>query len=155
MLAINIVLAIVWMVATQSFNARGLLVGLVLGFGVLALTSLVRPLGYVRRVWGAVVLLLYAFYEVVRSNLVVAWYTVSSLRSLNPAVLRVPLEPDLTDGELTLLSVLVTLTPGTLSIDIGEDRQSLFVHIMHVEDPDEAIRSITEGFERRILEMRA
>ncbi|MEM8835520.1 MAG: Na+/H+ antiporter subunit E [Planctomycetota bacterium] len=154
MLAINIVLAVVWMIATGSLHARGLLVGLILGYVLLGLVSLVRPIAYVRRVWAGMVLLAFAIYEVLRSNLIVAWYTVSDLRALEPAVLRVPLEPDLTNGELTLLSVLVTLTPGTLSIDISQDRQSLYVHIMHVEDPDKAIRSITDGFERRILEMR-
>ena len=69
-------------------------------------------------------------------------------------MLAVPLQEDLSDGEVTLLSVLVTLTPGTLSIDLSKDRTLLYVHFMHVEDPDEAIRSITEGYERRILRLR-
>ncbi len=57
------------------------------------------------------------------------------------------------DVEITLLANLVTLTPGTLSLDVSEDRSTLFVHAMFVDDPDVLRREIKHGFERRVLEL--
>jgi multicomponent Na+:H+ antiporter subunit E len=83
----------------------------------------------------------------------VAYYTVSSLGNLNPAVLTVELEDDATDAEVTLLSILVTLTPGTLTLDVTGNNRQMIVHFMHVDDREAAVREIKEGFERRILEV--
>ena len=57
------------------------------------------------------------------------------------------------EGEICLLSSLITLTPGTLTIDVAPDRLSLSVHFMHVDDEESAVRSIQNGFERRVLEV--
>lgn len=151
--AANFMLALIWMALTETFTLLNLLVGFILGYVVLALICGLREPGYVRQVWSGLSLLAYTAVELVHANLRVAWYTIANLRDLKPAILRVPLRHDLTDGELTLLSTLITLTPGTLTIDVAEDRSALFVHFMHVEDVDESIASIQEGFEQRIVEM--
>ena len=54
--------------------------------------------------------------------------------------------------EITLLANLITLTPGTLSVDVSEDRKTLFVHAIDCSDPDRTRRDIAQGFERRIME---
>lgn len=153
MLAANLLLALLWAIMLGSLSLLNIGVGFVAGYLVLVVVSGTRS-SYVRRTTAGASLFLFIAYEILVANLRVAWYTISSLRSLEPAVLAVPLQDDISDGEVTLLSVLVTLTPGTLSIDLSEDRRSLYVHFMHVDDPDEAIRSITEGYERRILNLR-
>jgi multicomponent Na+:H+ antiporter subunit E len=53
-----------------------------------------------------------------------------------------------------LLANLITLTPGTLSLDVSADRRVLYIHVMYIDDDDlDSIRrSIKEGFERRVLE---
>jgi multicomponent Na+:H+ antiporter subunit E len=58
-----------------------------------------------------------------------------------------------TDAEIVLLANLITLTPGTLSLDLSDDRTVLYVHAMYLTDPDELRREIKEGFERRVLEV--
>lgn len=151
MFAANILLAVLWATLTASFTFANLLVGFVIGYGVLALFSGTRHRDYTRRVWAGVALAVFAIYELILANLRVAWYTISSLGDLEPAILAVPLRPDLSDGEITLLATLVTLTPGTLTLDLAGDRRVLFIHFMHVDDPGRAIDSITQGYERRIL----
>lgn len=153
-LGTNLLLALLWAAVIGPFTPANMLVGFVVGYLMLRVCGgrRDRPT-YVRRVWATAALLGFTVYEVVLSNLRVAWYTVSSLRSLRPAVLRVPIEDGLTDGEITLLSGLITLTPGTLTLDVAEDRSALFVHFMHVEDAERAVYAIKEGFERRILEV--
>jgi multicomponent Na+:H+ antiporter subunit E len=55
--------------------------------------------------------------------------------------------------EITFLANLITLTPGTLSLDVSDDRSVLYVHGMFVEDPQQMREQIKNGFERRVLEL--
>ena len=52
-----------------------------------------------------------------------------------------------------LLANLVSLTPGTLSLEVSEDRRVLYIHAMFVDDRDALRRQIKDGFERRLLEV--
>ena len=56
-------------------------------------------------------------------------------------------------ADLTMLANLLTLTPGSLSLDVSEDRKTLFVHAMYIEDADQFRREVKEGLERRVLEL--
>lgn len=153
-LGTNLLLAVLWASLIGPFSASNLLVGTIVGYVFLRLCGgrTATPT-YVRRVLAILKLSVFTVKELIVANIRVAWYTVSNLRTLRPAVLRVPLEPESTDAEITLLSTLITLTPGTLTIDVAEGRDALFVHVMHVDDTAETIREIKQGFERRILEV--
>jgi multicomponent Na+:H+ antiporter subunit E len=48
---------------------------------------------------------------------------------------------------------MISLTPGTLSVDLSEDRKTLFVHVMFLDDVERARADIKNGLERRILEV--
>jgi multicomponent Na+:H+ antiporter subunit E len=67
-------------------------------------------------------------------------------------VIAVPLELR-NEAAIVLLANMVSLTPGTLSIDLSEDRSCLYVHTMYGEDPVETRRAIKRDFERRIQEV--
>ena len=56
------------------------------------------------------------------------------------------------DFEIALLANLITLTPGTLSVDVSEDRKVLYIHCIDVPDPEGTIADIRNGFERKIME---
>ena len=61
-----------------------------------------------------------------------------------------------TDGEIAMVANLITLTPGSLSVDVSEvssGRRILYVHTMFADDPDRLRRSLKDGFERRVLEL--
>ena len=55
--------------------------------------------------------------------------------------------------EITLLSNLISMTPGSLAIDVADDRSVIYVHSMFVDDPDELRRAIKDDLERRVLEL--
>jgi multicomponent Na+:H+ antiporter subunit E len=55
--------------------------------------------------------------------------------------------------EILLVANLISLTPGTLSIDLSEDRSILYVHVMFLDDPARFRQSIKDGVERRVLEV--
>jgi multicomponent Na+:H+ antiporter subunit E len=70
---------------------------------------------------------------------------------LRPGIVAVPLTND-RDAEIALLADLITLTPGTLSLELSEDRRVLHVHALDASDPEGLRRDIRDGFERRIRE---
>jgi multicomponent Na+:H+ antiporter subunit E len=67
-------------------------------------------------------------------------------------VIGVPLAAR-TDLEITVLSSMISLTPGTLSLDVSADRKMLYIHAMYLDDVEAARRKIKDGFERRVLEV--
>lgn len=55
--------------------------------------------------------------------------------------------------EITLLAALISLTPGTVSMDFSQDGQTIFIHAIDVPDKDALIVSIRQSFERAIMEV--
>ncbi len=106
--------------------------------------------GKARRFLGFV---LFFLWEVIRANLHVAYIVLNPRYRLRPGVVAVPLDAR-SDAEITLLANLITLTPGSLSIDVSADRKVLYIRTMDMgEDPARFRRGIKEGFERRLLEV--
>jgi len=68
-----------------------------------------------------------------------------------PCAFRFPLTLT-SDFQITLLANLITLTPGTLTVDVTDDRAALIVHAIDCPDPDSARREIADGFEKLIRE---
>jgi multicomponent Na+:H+ antiporter subunit E len=71
---------------------------------------------------------------------------------MRPAIIAIRLDAR-TDVEITLLSNLIALTPGSLGLDVSDDHSVLYVHGMFVDDPEAFRRSIKHGLERRLLEL--
>lgn len=71
-----------------------------------------------------------------------------------PGVVAIPLDAR-TDAEIALLANLITLTPGSVTLDLSEDRRVLYVHAMYIDggDVEAYVRSVKEGLERRVLEL--
>ena len=85
------------------------------------------------------------------SSLRVVWDVLTPRHLSRPAIVVVPLDAR-TDLEIAVLANLVSLTPGTLSLEVSDDRSALYVHGMFVDDPDAFRREIKDGAERRVLE---
>jgi multicomponent Na+:H+ antiporter subunit E len=97
-------------------------------------------------------LLLLFVRELIASALKVAWLVVQPRLKIRPAIIAYPLTVT-TDLQITLLANLITLTPGTLSVDVSADRKTLYVHAIDMESKEDLIGSIAAGFERKILEV--
>lgn len=88
-------------------------------------------------------------WQLLLANLRLAREVLGPVSRLHPGVVAIPL--DLTgDGEVTVLSNIVTLTPGTLSLDASSDDKVLYVHVANISDVEDVRREIKHGFERRI-----
>jgi len=122
----------------------GLAVGVARPLGPYPVFGRVRPFGVVR-------LVVYLAWQIVVANLKVVAAVLGPRRLLRPALVAVPLDVT-TDGQIAALANMITLTPGTLSLDVSPDRRTLYVHAMFASSPEALRREIKEGFERRILE---
>ncbi len=147
----NVVLALIWAATTEGFGAVNLTIGMVIGFLLLYGTRRVLGSGeYFRNLREVVELVWFFIRELVLSNFRMAYYTLMPLDRMRPGVIAVSLDP-MSEVELAVLSNLITLTPGTLSLDASEDRRTLYVHVMWFRDPEEVRAEIKRGFEMKVL----
>jgi multicomponent Na+:H+ antiporter subunit E len=151
-----LLLALAWIALSGSTAPGNVLFGLALGFLVSRFVPAVRA---ERARWwrpGRIVALArligYFVWELILANLRVAVAVLGPRSRLRPAVVAVRLDLR-RDVEITIFANLITLTPGTLSIDVSSDRRVLFVHTMFFDGDAEAFRQqMKQGFERRVLE---
>ncbi|RFC54019.1 Na+/H+ antiporter subunit E [Brumimicrobium aurantiacum] len=150
---LNILLAIVWVFLTGTVNAGNFAFGIVLSFLVLWIISPREKTGkYFVIIPRIISFMFYFLYELIKANLQVAADVVTPKFYMEPGIIKYPLEAK-TDLEITLLANIITLTPGTLSLDVSNDRKVLYIHAMYVHDKDKFINSIKNGFEKRILDI--
>jgi len=149
----NILLALSWAGLTEEVTAMNLTIGFVMGFVILFLVrGLLRPTRYFLKVNQMFKLGAVFAWELLLANLRIAYEVITPTHYMKPGVVAIPLDVK-TDAEITLLANLITLTPGTLSLDVSQDRRVLYIHAMYVEDVEELRRSIKDGFEKRVLEV--
>jgi len=153
-LTINAFMALLWAALTGAFSLANIAVGFLLAYVIL---YFVQPVSgksaYFRKFGLAAGFLAYLVSEIVKSNLRVAYDILTPTHYMRPGIIAIPLDAR-TDLEITLFANFLTLTPGTLSLDVSEDRSVLYIHAMYLdEDPDHTVRKIKENYERRVLEL--
>ncbi|OBZ95994.1 cation:proton antiporter [Pararhizobium polonicum] len=151
-IAVNLMLTLIWAAVSGSFSIHNLLLGFAAGALSLWLVREHLPAS-LHRVRPVKLLLLVGLFvkELALSAIKVAIMVLKPDMRLKPGIFAFPLT--LTrDFEITLLANLITLTPGTLSVDVSEDRKTLYVHALDCHDPAAEKRAISSGFERRIRE---
>ena len=90
--------------------------------------------------------------ELIVSAVRVAWLAVQPRLNIRPAVVAYPLTVA-SDSEIALLANLITLTPGTLSIDVSDDRKWLSIHCLDSPGDEQVIDAIAGGFETRVMQV--
>ena len=150
---INILLALAWIALTGHFTATNLFIGLALGYLTLWITQRYHSSAVyfvkLRQLGGFIV---YFAWELLKANLRVAYEVITPRYQMKPAILAIPLEAK-TDLEITAFANLITLTPGTLSLEVSEDRKALYIHAMYVDDAALFKERLKQGLERRLLEV--
>lgn len=155
MLLLNTLLALAWVVLTSQYSALNFFAGFVIGYLVLLPAQRLRPESrYFAKVPQVLQFVAFFIWALIVANIRVLISVLGPHRNLRPAIVAVPLDVQ-SDTEITLLANLITLTPGTLSLDVSTDRRVLFVHVIHVEDVERFIYEIKDGFERRVREVLA
>ena len=136
-----------------QLNLSGLLAGFIVGYMALWLTKpLYGPTRYFERLPKVIGLISFFVKELLVSNLRVLWDVITPKHISRPGIIGIPLDAR-TDTEIMLVANLISLTPGTLSLDLSEDRRMLYIHVMFLEDIDRTRQDIKKGIERRVLEV--
>jgi multicomponent Na+:H+ antiporter subunit E len=150
---LNIILAFLWMFIKVSYDPISFVKGYL--FGLLVIFILRRFFDsrfYLFRIWSFIQLSIIFVKELILSNIAIVKIVLKPKLDMRPGIFA--LQTDLTeDWQITLLSSLITLTPGTLVIDVSEDNKTLFVHAMDIGEVENEISSIKNSFEKAILEV--
>jgi multicomponent Na+:H+ antiporter subunit E len=150
---LNIGFAVVFTTLLGSGTIASFLFGFFLGYVALWLSKpLYHDTRYFRKLPKAINLIGYFLVELAVSNLKVLWDIITPGHINRPGIIGVPLAAR-SDLEIFLVANLLSLTPGSLSVDLSRDRKTLYVHIMFLDDVEKARREIKEGLERRVLEV--
>ena len=148
--ALIIWLTLVWLLLWGDFSLANVLAGVLVAVLVLVIAS---PTGatWLQRTSlhpiSALVFITYFLFQLLRSNLIVAWEIITPGSRLNRAIIAVPMHVA-SDGLVTLVGNAVTLTPGTLTIDVREADAEigsppiLYVHVLQVGDVESARASV-------------
>ncbi|HIB36667.1 Na+/H+ antiporter subunit E [Mesonia sp.] len=149
----NILLTFIWVAITGDFAFLNYVFGFILSFIILYVITKGRgDAKYFKIIPKLIAFVFFFLWELLKANLQVAYDVVTPKFYMTPGIVRVPLEAE-TNLEITLLANLITLTPGTLSLDVSDDRKVLYVHAMYLKDKQAFIDDIKNGFEKRLLEI--
>lgn len=151
----NILLTLIWMFLTGEYNFNNFLFGLILSFIILWIISGTEEESskkYFKIIPRILSFIFFFIWELTKANIQVAYEVITPNFNMKPGIIAVPLDAK-SDLEITLLANLITLTPGTLALDVSTDRSVLYVHGMYVENKKEFIEDIKQGFEKRLLEI--
>ena len=147
--ALNLLLAAGWAMLSGAATIPTLLTGFVIGYAILWLLG---PLmgtrsGYFMRVWYWIRLIVMFHYELIVSSVQVLWDIVTPRHLSRPGLIEMPLDVR-TDAGILMVTNLISLTPGTLSLDVSPDRKTLLIHAMFADDPEAICRQLKGGMER-------
>jgi multicomponent Na+:H+ antiporter subunit E len=152
-IVLNVLLALVWMLLMNDSSFGGFVAGYVIGLAFLfALRRFFSRDFYLRKVWAILKLLVLFHNELVLSNLAVIRHILRPQLNVRPGIFALTTELK-SDWEITLLACLITLTPGTLTLDVSPDQETLYIHAMDIEDAELLQRQIKESFEKAIMEV--
>ena len=150
---LNIFLALGFSAVLGRLNLSGFVAGFVVGYVALWLSKpLYDKTRYFERLPKVLGLIIFFAKELLISNVKVLWDVITPQHISRPGIIALPLDAR-TDAEIMLVANLISLTPGTLSLDLSEDRKLLYIHVMFLDDIDQTRRQIKQGLEKRVLEV--
>ena len=148
---LNVMLTLIWVALTGTFTYTNLLIGFVISYLILWILSRnSEDRRYFTIVFKIIGFFFFFLWEMLKANWQVAYEVMTSNLHMKPGIVKIELEAK-TDLEITLLSNLISLTPGTLVIDVSDDRKVMYVHGMYLEDKAKFIESIKTGLEKPLL----
>lgn len=151
---LSVTIWLVWILLVNDVSAGHAVLGAFLAWAIPRFTAAYWPdRPKIRRPGVVVAYFAIVLKDIIVSNIQVAYLVIfrrgDTLRSV---FVTVPL--DLRTAEaITTLAGTITLTPGTVSVDLSADGRSLLVHCLEAPDPDDVVRTIKERYESRLKEI--
>jgi len=149
----SLLLFIVWLALNNTLAPGHLVLGGILAIIIpLLVAGLESAQPAVKRYDLVIPYLLMVLYDIVVANLEVAMKVLGPTQNLRPAFIAIQIE---TQNELmiTILASTISLTPGTVSTEVSQDRQWLYLHVLHLEDEQALIALIKQRYEGKLREI--
>lgn len=154
-LLLNLFIAFLWMLLMDEDELKftTFFMGYLVGIGIIFVMS--RFFGnqfYLRRIYASLKLLFIFISELIQSSIVVISQIVRPTLKIKPGIFKY--ETILTsDVEVTMLSMLLTLTPGSVVMEISPEGNELYIHAMDVEESRAGLIKQLKNFEKAIMEV--
>jgi multicomponent Na+:H+ antiporter subunit E len=150
--AYNLLFAAAWTAVSGAFTLPNFALGFAFGlFAIFVLREQIGAAAYFSRARRIASLLRLFLYELMMSAIKVATMVLSRDMKLKSGIFAYETELK-SDAQITLLANLITLTPGTLTIDVSDDGRVLYIHAVDCSDVEATKADIRGGFERKIRE---
>ncbi|SHF67108.1 Na+/H+ antiporter subunit E [Ornithinibacillus halophilus] len=152
-IVINLIIAFMWMFLSEAYSVSSFIAGYLWGILLLFLMNRFIPdTFYIKRVVKIIKLILLFIKELILSNFDIVKLVYTPKLNVEPGIFELPTELK-GNWEITLLTSLISLTPGTLSVAVSNDNTKLYIHAMHIENVEESIKGIKDTFEKAIMEV--
>jgi len=142
-----------WLVMTDSFSLGQILLGALLGLVVPMFAARLdrefARIGKLRVVPGLVAVVLW---DILVSNLRVARQVLGPESRLRSGFVWIPLDIGNIHG-IAALTSMITLTPGTVSVALSDDRRHLLIHVLHIDDEAMLVAEIKSRYEKPLMEL--
>jgi len=151
--ALSVTIFVFWLLLTDSLGVGAALMGILLGTLLPRFAArLDREFARIGSLRPIPKMLWVAFWDILRSNVRVALQVLGRESAIHPGFIWVPLDIANIHG-IAALTSMITLTPGTVSAALSDDRKYLLVHVLHLEDPDALIAEIKSRYEKPLMEI--
>ena len=151
--ALSLTVFVFWMLMVDNFGLGQWLMAMLLGVVIpLFATRLDREFARIGTLRPVPKLLCVVLWDILASNLRVAAQVLGPEHKLKPGFIWVPLDIANIHG-IAVLTSIITLTPGTVSSALSDDRKYLLVHVFNLKDADEVIRQIKTRYEAPLMEI--
>jgi multicomponent Na+:H+ antiporter subunit E len=106
----------------------------------------------IRKIFPLIKFSLFYIKEVIKTNVIVAVEVLTPTHYMKPAFVKVDVG-GLTDQQLLIFCNLLTMTPGSMVVDVSEDKHTVTVHVLYLDDENKSIREIEENYLNRVKEL--
>lgn len=150
---LNLIIAFVWMFLNNTWNGVGFLIGYLLGLLLIGSMRRFFPQRfYIVRVWAIMKLLYLLFKELIRASIEVIRQIIKPRLEIRPGIFTYRTQLS-SDWEVTFLCLLISLTPGSLPLEISGNQRKLFIHALDIKDEQKMRDDIKNTFEKAIMEV--
>jgi len=152
-LLLSVFLGLLWLVLTGEYTVLNFILGMVLSFLLIIYSGTYTGISLkIKKIHKIIFLIFFFLFELILANIRVTFEILSPPLRMKPGIVKIPLSLD-DNFQITLLANLITLTPGSLTLDVSEDKKFIYIHSMYIKDREKFISSIKNGFEKRIKEI--
>lgn len=110
-----------------------------------------EPLSFVQKTLGRIGFAAFYLVEIIKSNFFILWDVLTPTDLTQQSIVTVDIPSEMTSSQILLMSNLVTMTPGTLCLELTEDKKKLLIHFLYTGDIEETRNHITENYVHRII----